>query len=394
MRLVPDTDIETVSDLVDVARIGLLNALGAGPTHRHRLETIDTKIVVSGTRGKSTATRWLHDVFHRRDRDTFAKITGDEPVTLHNGTEQAVERSDQVRLYENERELRKAIDAEVAIVENQGIRQYTTRLVNQSFVKPDVLFLTNVREDHMDTLGRNRTAIARSLARGVPAGTTVVNGETDPILRSYITAELNRRDATVRHVDPPEWATEFPGAEVVFGMNEVLDAVDEQPLPPTDVDQKLGTMLPEWRILEDGRLYDASDVNDIQSTEIIRQALIGNKKTVIEPVVNLRDDRRGRTASFRRYLDGLVTDGHAERVHALGNGKEVFANTTDFSVRTWEEPTPDLVLNDTLAAGNPVLIMGNTVTEFMRELTEEIKARTIDREPAAISQQDRLVRRT
>ncbi|MFC7075395.1 folylpolyglutamate synthase/dihydrofolate synthase family protein [Haloarcula halophila] len=387
-------DRDTVARLLKWGWAGVTDALGAGPVHRRRLAAIDTRIVVSGVRGKSSATRWLHDVFHRRGNDVIAKITGDEPVTLYNGTERPVERDGQVRLYENERELQRVSNADVAVIENQGIRQYTTRLVNQSFVKPDVLFLINVREDHMDTLGRTRTAIARSLARSVPAGTTVINGESDPQLRSYLTRELERRDAVVRHVDPPGWATEYPGCEVVFGLNEVLDAVGEPPLSPADVDRKLASMAPEWQVLPNGKVHDAAAVNDVQSTEIVRRALVGESGTVVEPLVNLRADRRGRTASFRRYLGALLADGHAGEIHALGDGRHAFANTADFPVRTYGEgAAPESVLTDVLAAGNPVLVMGNTVTEFMRDIQAEIEARTIDREPAAITRQERAVSR-
>lgn len=391
MRWVPDGDSERVQEIITGAITRVENALGAGPVHRRRLGSIDTRIVVSGVRGKSSATRWLHDVFHRRGNDTFAKITGDEPITLLNGEERTVERNGQVRLYENERELRRATDVDVAIIENQGIRQYTTRLVSQSFVKPDIVFITNVREDHMDTLGRDRIAIARSLARSVPAGTTVVNGESDPELRSYLSSELRRRNAVVRHVNPPEWASQFPGAEVVFGLNEVLNILGEPPLSKTDTDKKLGTMLPEWRILGGNRLYNAAAVNDVQSTEIIRQALVGQNDTVIQPVVNLRADRRGRTASFRRYFDNLVGEKYAEPVHAVGDGQQVFANTANFDVRTHGKTTPDTLLDAVLADGHPVLIMGNTVTEFMRELDETIQARTTTREPAAIAKREQII---
>ena len=382
----PDIGVDTPEELLDLTKRSVANALGAGPTHRRRLRTIDTRIAVSGVRGKSSATRWLHDVFHRRGYDTFAKITGDEPVTLHNGTETPVERAEQVRLYENERELRRAASADVAIVENQGIRQYTTRLVNQSFVRPDVVFLVNVREDHMDTMGRTRTSIARSLARAVPAGTTVVVGESNPTLRAYLRAELDRRYASVRFVDPPAWASDYPGAEVVFGLNEVLDAVGYEPIPPADIDQKLSAMLPEWRVLPSGWLHDAASVNDVQSTEIVRQALVGDRGTVVEPLVNLRADRRGRTASFRRYLGRLVEEGHVDCVHTIGDGQQVFANTAGFPVQTHDTDTgPSTLLADLFAAGNPVLLAGNTVTETMRALQSEVERRTTDWVSPAIS---------
>jgi len=156
---------------------GVVEALGAGPAHRRRLDEIDTRIVVSGVRGKSSVANWLHEQFVSRGYDTYTKITGSDAQVRYNDTVSEIEREQQVRLYENERELARFDSIDVAIVENQGIRPYTTRLVNEQFVDPDLVFLTNVREDHLDTLGRDRTQIARSLTRAVPQGTSVVCAE-------------------------------------------------------------------------------------------------------------------------------------------------------------------------------------------------------------------------
>ncbi len=85
---------------------GAASAMGAGPTHRYRLSEMDIRVVISGVRGKSTATTWLHDILHRRGNDTYSKVTGNEPVSIYNGERHEIERSELVRLYENERELR------------------------------------------------------------------------------------------------------------------------------------------------------------------------------------------------------------------------------------------------------------------------------------------------
>jgi len=87
------------------------------------------------------------------------------------------------------------------------------------------VFLTNVREDHLDTLGRDRTQIARSLTRAVPQGTSVVCAEQYKPLREYIQTELERRDAPVTFVDPPSGTESVPGSECVYGLNDVLAAV-------------------------------------------------------------------------------------------------------------------------------------------------------------------------
>jgi hypothetical protein len=361
-----------------LGRLGseLAHALGAGPAHRRHLRQIDYRIVVAGIRGKSTMTRWLHDVFTARGYDTFAKITGDVPQVLYNGTVQTVTREETVRLYENERELARFDDVDVAIVENQGIRQYTTRLVNEQFVDPDLLFLTNVREDHLDTLGRDRIQIARALARAVPSGTPVVCGEQDEALRRYLWAELDRRDAPVTFVDIAPEDRSTPGAECVYGLDAVFGALGEPPLSETRREGYLDRLRPTWRRLPGGRVFNAAPVNDVQSTELARRSLVGDTDTVVEPLLNLRRDRRGRTASFLRYLGELADANAIERAHVVGYDRTLFETNATFPVVSHgTDSEPAAVLDAALKAGNPVMLMGNTVTEFMRSLLAEVDAR-------------------
>lgn len=358
---------------------GLAQFFGAGPVHRRRLADVDTRIVVSGSRGKSTVVRWLHDVFHERGYDTYAKVTGTTPVSIHNGTEHEIPRPEQVRLYENERELRKYTPVDVAIFENQGIRQYTTRLVTQEFVRPDVVFLTNVREDHLGTLGNDRFSIARALVRAVPPEIPIVSGEQDPAVRRYIDAESRRRGGEITHVELPPRLTNSPGMECVHGLNEVLAAVDEPPLSWRRIQTYRRQFGVSWRRLEGGLVYNASDANDVQSTELIRNSLTDRSSRVIEPIIFLRWDRRGRTASFLQYLEELADDGVLERVHVIGTDRRLFARQASFPVLTYDPETepPGAVLDSALEAGYPVLVMGNTVDEFMDAMQREIEARTI-----------------
>lgn len=355
-------------------------ALGAGPAHRRRLADTDIRIAVSGARGKSTTVRWLHDVFHERGYDTYAKVTGTAPRSIYNGTEHEIPRPSQVRLYENEREFGKYDPDDVAIFENQGIREYTTRLVNQQFVRPDVVFLTNVREDHLGTLGTERYTIARSLARAVPRGTHVVSGEQDPTVRRYLAAELQRRDASVTHVELPSALQTFPGAECVYGINDVLQWFDEPPLDQARIDTYLETFDVSWRRLDSGRLFNAADANDVQSTELIRRTLLDDETTAVEPVLFLRWDRRGRTASFLHYLDRLADTGDIEQAHVLGANRRTFARRASVPVVTHdhERTDPSAVLDEALASDRPVLVMGNTVHPFMQSLQEEIEARVVE----------------
>jgi hypothetical protein len=367
---------EFVSTLTD--RLRSLSTRGSA--HRDRLADIDTRVVVSGTRGKSGTTERLHDVFHARGHDTAAKITGNRPAVLRGDERRPIERGDRVTLYENETELRGDPPEDVLVVENQAISDYTTRMVAERFVEPDVVVLTNVRRDHLDTLGSDRLSIARAFARSVPAGTHVVNGEQSPALRECIEDELAKRDATVTHVDVPDEHAHIPGAESVYALNDVLTAVGEAPLSDRLLDGYLDEMRVEWQAVDGGFVFDAASVNDTESTEVIRRALARRRPGTIQPFLYLRADRRGRTASFLEYLTELHEQGVFEQVRVAGAGSERFAERAPFPVVDTDGDDAATALDAALDDGWPVLLMGNTVAEFMRDMEAAVDDRATERE--------------
>lgn len=368
----------------------LYNRLTFDPTrglaHNRRLSDIDTRIVVSGVRGKSTLTRWLHEIFVQRGYDTYSKTTGEDPVSLYNGVEYSIERTDRITLYENEHEIKKFSPNDVLILENQGIREYTTRIVNERYVKPHVLVLTNVRQDHLDTLGNDIREIAQSLARSVPRGTRVICADQNEVVADFIEAELAVRDATLSRASIPQGRSNVPGSELPILINEILEAVNEPRITNQQRADYLDQMRINWQILDKGLVYCAASVNDIESTEHVRQALL--EKTdgidVIQPIVYLRRDRPGRTASFIRYLNQLAEHGDIEQARIIGDHLEVFVHKAEFPVIEHDETleTPQQLLDNALADGWPVLLMGNSVPDFMRELHDEIETRGNERSKA------------
>nr|WP_303647882.1 Mur ligase family protein [Haloarchaeobius amylolyticus] len=361
---------------------GLVRELTRGLRHRQALQQVDTRIVVAGTRGKSSTTRRLDDVFNRRDYDTLTKITGDHPTLIHNGEVFPIEREGpRTTLYENISiigEFAGELDAydpeDVLIFENQGITEYTTRLVNQRLIDPDIMVLTNVRQDHTDTLGKTRGDIARAFARSVPKGTHVISGEQHPLLHEYMQRDIERRGGTIEQVDVPPEHEGFIGAETVHAINAVLAAVDESPILDSEIEAFLEGMQPAWTLLPNGRIYDAAAVNDIESTEMIRRALTDGEQIV--PFVYLRRDRRGRTASFAEYVDLLYEHDHIEVVHVGGANARAFAANVDVPVVQHENTEgASAVLDELLGDGNRVICMGNAVDEFMRDVEAEIEQR-------------------
>lgn len=356
--------------------------IGRNERHQDRLEQVDDRIAVSGTRGKSTMTRWLHDELVERDIDTYAKITGDYPLSVYNGLEWVIPRSDRVTLYENERQIRRFFPMEAMVIENQGITPYTTRLVNSRYVDPTLIVATNIREDHLDTLGENREEIARGIARSIPSDSRVMCGERNDAIRRYFAAELDRRGSTVRYVDVPPEYDGVPGAETVFLLDEVLREIEGRGLRDERAEEYLESLAVEWSTLPEGRVFNAASVNDVQSTEAVRRALLEDPSDVITPLVYLRRDRPGRTSSFARYLNTLHDDGLIETAHLVNGHAKPFDSRTSFSVEIHApDDDPESVLDDVLAEGNPAILMGNATPEFMRELDDFI-ATTAVAEPA------------
>lgn len=389
-------DPEITYDPFDVGRGSLLQrvwrVLNRGRWHRRFLKGIETRIVVSGIRGKSSTVRRLDDIFNRRGYNVLTKITGNRPMLIRNGDVIPIDRpGPYTTLYENINVLREfapVLDSytpeDVAIFENQGITEYTTRMFNQRFVQPDVVVLANIRQDHQDTLGKTRREIARAFARTIPPDTHVISGELHPVLHEYLTAEVEQAGATIEQVTIPEAHRGRIGAETVFAVNDVLSYLGMEPVPEEHLTAYLDAIQPEWVQVPGGRVFNGAEINDIESTEAIRRALAG--ENYVLPFVYLRADRRSRTASFATYLNTLAERDLIDRARAGGAFTEVFASRVDVPVTTHDrEEDAGNVLEEMLAEAHPVLLMGNTVDEFMRDMEAEITERA---QMAAIEQAD------
>lgn len=362
---------------------GAMNTLlTRGRQHRRFLSDIDTRIVVSGTRGKSSTVRRLDDVFNRRGYDVLTKITGNQPVLIRNRDVIPVEREGPyTTLYENIKVIRalgsqlKSYAPEDALIfENQGITEYTTRLINERFVKPHIVVVANVRQDHQDTLGKTPSDIARAFARSIPSGTRVVNGEQNPVLSEYMREEIEQQGGEMTQVTIPDDQEGRLGAETVYAINDVLRLLDMEPVAEEQLNAYLDTIQPQWVNVPGGRVFNGAEINDVESTEAIRKALAG--ENYVLPFVYLRADRRGRTASFAKYLNTLADRDLIERAHAGGTFTGVFASNVDVPVVEHDRSEDaGKVLDDMLATEYPVLLMGNTVDEFMRRMEETITER-------------------
>ncbi len=358
-----------------------------GKRHRELLEMTDLRIDVVGIRGKSSTVRRISEVLTRRGYNTLAKVTGNRPHLIINGHVIPIERiGPNVMLYENIHGYQEFIPViesytpdqrqDVAIIENQAITEYTTRMVNEIFIRPDIIVITNVRQDHLSTLGKDKREIARSFARSVPEGCIVINCEQNIVLQDYMKEEIEKRGAKHIAVDVPPVHRGLLGAETVHALNYVMKEVGSVEVPFDELDSYIQSMQPRWTFIEGGMVFNAAEVNDVESTEMIRQQLAGDGPVI--PLLYLRDERRGRSYSFVRYLNQLYEKGCINEIFMAGPNIDAFARNMVAPVRKFSDrDDPSEVLDQLIDVGLPIILMGNTVNPFMREMELEISARVL-----------------
>jgi hypothetical protein len=357
-----------------------------GREHFERVEQTPYRITVTGIRGKSTVVRWLNETLVERGYETYAKVTGNHPVSYHNLDGTPIERDGTTRLYENATEFREYHPVDAAVVENQGIREYTTRLANELF-DPHVVILLNIRRDHQSTLGEELDDIARVFTRVMPEGTVVISGDRNEAINAYLRKEFEKTDHEFR-VAAPNQESEGPFADV-FGarsalvVDETLRTLGMNPLEPKQIQDYIDSLHREWgwqRLEGGGLIANGAMMNDIESTELLRQFLVERlDENIVTPFIYTRRDRAGRTAAFVHYLNGLYANDLITQIHAAGTQDRLLERRVDANVvRYGEGEDVGTVLDGLLDEGRPVYMMGNTVAEFMRELTTEIDSRALE----------------
>ena len=101
----------------------------------------------------------------------LAKTTGSKPVLIFpDGSEREIARTGPASVREQVRlvELAAESGAEVLVAEMMSIGAECLAVESRRILRPGTLALTNVRLDHMDLMGREKAAIARTLGAAFP----------------------------------------------------------------------------------------------------------------------------------------------------------------------------------------------------------------------------------
>ncbi|MEB3788337.1 MAG: hypothetical protein GSR72_00400 [Desulfurococcales archaeon] len=276
-------------------------------------------------RGKSGLVVTLYKLLYRRNTEILGKITGLEPKIFYEGEIIDIDRGSSRKFFLDEENVGiiARYPAKIYIAENQAITRLTMKHFHRIY-KPDIIVIPNVRYEHMEGLGETIREIAEAFALGFrntkyvfyAKSTEKYDGEVEKIFRKY----TNKYGVNLITIDIPEKERELPAIERIYlsevilkhlgfkiteeEKKEIYNAITESLKPSMS---PLGI---EW--------YDASKVNDPESTELVIKYLLSRTNKPIYIFAYLRKDRVDRTQAFQLYFENLSKNDRIKKVWVAG----------------------------------------------------------------------------
>lgn len=132
------------------------------------------RVLVTGSRGKSSLVRLLHSAFNHCGVPTYARMTGVIPRELGPVSSRTIQRSAGAHVEEMRWWLRQLPgDAEAVVLENSAIAQDLQPLAGQ-WLLPQVVVLANILPDHQEVWGPTSNCAVAALIAGIPDRCPVV----------------------------------------------------------------------------------------------------------------------------------------------------------------------------------------------------------------------------
>ncbi|UCF65801.1 MAG: hypothetical protein JSW33_08215 [bacterium] len=137
------------------------------------LRKVPIRILINGTRGKTTTVKILHQVLNQSGRMTFSKTTGDLPE-LHypDGSRKQLFRFGPANIKENIFQLLNWVryKPEIFVMESMALHPEMQHTLSHKIFRPTHLGITNIKKDHMEIMGTDDSAIFNCVARSFTPG--------------------------------------------------------------------------------------------------------------------------------------------------------------------------------------------------------------------------------
>ena len=230
----------------------------------------DIRILVTGTRGKSSLVRLIHAGLCAQGLKAYGRITGVIPRSLEPSCVKIIQRNSPVNFREMLWWLKSLpTDAQAIIMENSAVNP-EFQPAAAKWLRPNLTVITNLRPDHQDAWGYSAKSVERAILAGVPKNAPVIFGETCGDFRE-------------ENISLAVRALEFFGVKVA---REVLE--------------NLSPDIADFKII-DG-VACAFSANDVESTEILFSSTGWHPENVTL-LYHHRPDRSARLDVFLKWIN-------------------------------------------------------------------------------------------
>ena len=144
--------------------------------HKSNVKKIPLRILVNGTRGKTTITRLLAYSLMENGIKTVARTSGSSLEIIHaDGSVEKIERKRKARILEMLPffEIATKEGAEAVIIECMALQEENQRTIRDTLVRPNIVIITNTFIDHVPEMGKTFEETAWCLSRSVPKDSTL-----------------------------------------------------------------------------------------------------------------------------------------------------------------------------------------------------------------------------
>ena len=273
------------------------------------------RVLVAGSRGKSSIVRMLHAAMHIAGLQSYARITGVVPRELGPQGTRTISRSAGAHVEEMRWWLRRLpSSAQGIILENSAINAEFQGLAKR-WLRPDVTVLSNTLPDHQELWGESSACAARVLVAGIPKNSKLIlpaGLETD----KYLLELLGSRQCQLIFTEPATVAGDNYHA---INVGLALATVECLGLATAPALEAMAGIVPErydFHVAKCGgaEVAMAFSANDITSTRNLFRSLMWSPDET-RLIYNHRADRPGR---FRSFIDWL-SQTHWREVLIIGD---------------------------------------------------------------------------
>ena len=270
--------------------------------HRKNIDKVPLRILVNGTRGKTTVTRIIAYSLQESGIKTVARTSGSSLEVIHSdGRVEKIERKRNARILEMLPFFRTAVkeEAQAVVIECMALQEENQKTIADTLVRPTIVVMTNTFIDHVPEMGKTLAETSWVLSRSVPKDAVLYTTEDyyqDYHFKSIKAEECPPPPPGSIPIHPSSWAIAKKVLSDLGTKEETICSAIKK-IPPD-----IG-LLKEIRGRNNSILIPSFSVNDRECMgKTIKEEMEGHPgmKTVV--VFNNRKDREHRIKLLKEAL--------------------------------------------------------------------------------------------